>query len=577
MKNLVYTHPTEKQCNYSAADDVDQVLQDTGLPIHDVRTYPIRDGYSITAGDVVNADVGGSSSETVYRDVEVQANITRELNNQRTASTATILLNEKYMLVAMAEYNDSIHLMLLNVTDGSFVSEANLGCDYRPSSLSLAKLDDTHIAMAWIEDGGSRGMIVTISGTDILFPGISAYDFDPRFVSGDNICVLAQLDRVTYGDLPCRIYIYSDGGNNGLLFHLSIVNSSGNKLQFLPSITKAYDISADFISNDSSGNQRICVSFSDGNDNYKNKAVIATIDSENNVTFGDIVTFSDNTNTFLQSTLVYSRIDNVVYFLNESYLYILTEDLQELQHMQIFPSKTIECSVSLIPLSCGGVLDINSHPANGACIARWNGESIVYGATYDFKQGATVQHVSGAQLDSNRYGISFVKTDYCNNTILEVSGNQIAGSFIDHSKDAIALESGNAGDNIKVGFGGYCECSGVIKGQTIDSNGVSAYAVQDGWLQIKNALDKGYIFGSVSGYAANRLVELGFRPKVVFIITNLNGANNTVAYTERMNSKTIGGTASSNKVTITITDSGFSLNAVPGAGSGTTFGYVALR
>ena len=35
-------------------DQVDEFLTNPGLPIHDVRTYPVREGQSISAGDVVN-------------------------------------------------------------------------------------------------------------------------------------------------------------------------------------------------------------------------------------------------------------------------------------------------------------------------------------------------------------------------------------------------------------------------------------------------------------------------------------------------------------------------------------------
>ena len=120
---------------------------------------------------------------------------------------------------------------------------------------------------------------------------------------------------------------------------------------------------------------------------------------------------------------------------------------------------------------------------------------------------------------------------YGTTTILEVFGNQIAGSFLNNSKDAIALESGEGGDTIKFGFGGYCACEGITAGQTIDSEGVTAYSPLDGWLEIKDPWAKGYVTGEYTGdgnYGADKptVIDVGFSPQLVIVMGHNNDSAN---------------------------------------------------
>ena len=113
---------------------------------------------------------------------------------------------------------------------------------------------------------------------------------------------------------------------------------------------------------------------------------------------------------------------------------------------------------------------------------------------------------------------------YGTTTILEVFGNQIAGSFLNNSKDAIALESGKGGDTIKLGFGGYCACEGVTAGQTIDSEGVTAYSPLDGWLKIIPWQEQDepeiapYVVGEYTGGGSTSVeIDVGFVPKLIIV------------------------------------------------------------
>ena len=74
--------------------------------------------------------------------------------------------------------------------------------------------------------------------------------------------------------------------------------------------------------------------------------------------------------------------------------------------------------------------------------------------------------------------------NYGTTTILTVSGNQIAGSFIDGSQDAIALKSGTAEQSIEVVYSGTVAADWVTEGQVISSPGVYGAGALDGVLQV---------------------------------------------------------------------------------------------
>lgn len=74
--------------------------------------------------------------------------------------------------------------------------------------------------------------------------------------------------------------------------------------------------------------------------------------------------------------------------------------------------------------------------------------------------------------------------NYGTTTILTVMGNQIAGSFVDGSQDAIALKSGTAGQSIEVIYSGTVAADWVTEGQVISSPGVYGAGVLAGVLQV---------------------------------------------------------------------------------------------
>ncbi|MBC5726921.1 hypothetical protein H8S45_15910, partial [Agathobaculum sp. NSJ-28] len=235
---------------------------------------------------------------------------------------------------------------------------------------------------------------------------------------------------------------------------------------------------------DDSGNKRVCICFSDTGDGNKGKAVIATVDSANAVTFGEVVTFNEASTTDIHCT--YS-LDGWVYvlFIDSATQMIafnpelLTEKTEKKQIAGSIPNLVEICAV--------GHSVVGIYSSYAQTIYR-TGNVLNIGAQYNWNNSYQGLFPSASITENNRFIIAYAdggNSSYGTTTILEISGNRIAGSFLNNSKDAIALESGEGGDTIKLGFGGYCACEGITAGQTIDSEGITAYSPLDGWLEIK--------------------------------------------------------------------------------------------
>lgn len=69
--------------------------------------------------------------------------------------------------------------------------------------------------------------------------------------------------------------------------------------------------------------------------------------------------------------------------------------------------------------------------------------------------------------------------------IKEVNGDQVGGSFITNSSEAIALESGSSGDTIEIILAGTVEAPWISQGQEITSPGVYGFGALDGLLNVR--------------------------------------------------------------------------------------------
>jgi len=157
--------------------------------------------------------------------------------------------------------------------------------------------------------------------------------------------------------------------------------------------------------------------------------------------------------------------------------------------------------------------------------------------------------------------------------------NKIGTSVEYVSSDAIALESGTSGDEISVGYGGYCRMNNAKTGYTVESNGVRAVSPIDGWLDITakyNNKPENHVVGTYVGTGSAMDIELGFEPSAVLIYCNNVGFDNGgVIYGGMIinGTKTYGGSY--------ITDTGFHLinggNAGSVVNSNVSYSYIAWR
>ena len=475
-----------------------------GLPVNDVRTGTVRDGQSIAAGDVVNVQDG-----EIYRDVVAQKNVENVIKSGvATTGTALCKLSLQHSVLLIIAGNITVFL-IDNVTGKSLFN--SVVYQQSSSSVSLARLDDSHFVVQALTQTTLFAKIGTVNGTSISLGEqtniISA-------VTGSAPVVALEADRI--------MSIFTSSSKLGI--GISLVNGTTitqKQTYYLPGNVNAGHISATRIPDDDSGNKRVCICFSDTGDGNKGKAVIATVDSANAVTFGEVVTFNEASTTDIHCT--YS-LDGWVYvlFIDSATQMIafnpelLTEKTEKKQIAGSIPNLVEICAV--------GHSVVGIYSSYAQTIYR-TGNVLNIGAQYNWNNSYQGLFPSASITENNRFIIAYAdggNSSYGTTTILEISGNRIAGSFLNNSKDAIALESGEGGDTIKLGFGGYCACEGITAGQTIDSEGITAYSPLDGWLEIKDPWARGYVTGEYTGdgtYGADNptVIDVGFRPECLII------------------------------------------------------------
>lgn len=480
-----------------------------GLPVNDVRTGTVRDGQSIAAGDVVNVQDG-----EIYRDVVAQKNVENVIKSGvATTGTALCKLSLQHSVLLIIAGNITVFL-IDNVTGKSLFN--SVVYQQSSSSVSLARLDDSHFVVQALTQTTLFAKIGTVNGTSISLGEqtniISA-------VTGSAPVVALEADRI--------MSIFTSSSKLGI--GISLVNGTTitqKQTYYLPGNVNAAHISATRIPDDDSGNKRVCICFADAGDGNKGKSVIATIDSANAVTFGEVVTFSDG--TIYATSCAADKTGNILVG------YIRNQDTAS--KITIF----VVLNAELNPISnesnnnTGNVVSVQAIVYDDdkfACVID------NYAKLFEFSDGVlglvtaysynanNPDCLSAAAIEKSKILIAFANrsnSSYGTTTILEISGNRIAGSFLNNSKDAIALESGEGGDTIKLGFGGYCACEGITAGQTIDSEGITAYSPLDGWLEIKDPWARGYVTGEYTGdgtYGADNptVIDVGFRPECLII------------------------------------------------------------
>lgn len=467
---------------------VDEFLTNPGLPVHDVRTYPVRSGQSISAGDVVN--VGAASEgepETVYKDVVAQDNVENVIESTATTATAICKLNEEYSVAAFVFQGTEFHIALIRNSDGKYANAYASITAQNVSSVSLARLDDSHFAMSFSEENGIVTKVYTLSGTSITqaasYTGLYSDNDTEECVAIDSSRCLVISGGIDGGKgLPTYVCTFSGS---------DLAQSAISVCEDVPNTTNY--ISATRIPDDSSGNKRVCICFSDTGDGNKGKAVIATIDSSNAVTFGDVKTMRES--SLVGSGTSICVVDDKLIIALGTYLYTCNFDLSYISDY-ITPSiGNTFGGATLISDSSSAIVLVRSSHGRYAKRLTLSDYDIHLGDEYKFNNGTSSSNAyfSGTSIYENSFLIAYAditNSSYGTTTILTVEGNRVAGSFLGQSNMAIALESGTGGETIKLGYGGYCECPGVAADDEIVGSGedaVSAIAPKPGWLWINPA------------------------------------------------------------------------------------------
>lgn len=446
-------------------------------------TYPIAAGQSIQAGDVVDV-VGGQVQKTVTPVANEEKVYDKSTGGQSLISCA--YLNSEYSVVASKTNGvNSANVNLISNKDGSRITANTVDSPsgQTVASLSIARLSDTQFVVGFASSQNVFLSVGTVSGESINLG--SRYTL-MALQSGWNcdICIVPFSEN--------QAFVVTCNGSNNYPSG-SILSISGS------TITKGAWTHPDGVGRpgvmsaarlpDSDGKKRVCVCFNDVNDGNKGKAVIATIDSSNVVTWGSVATIVSSsvagTSCASIGSVIYAEFSNVIYILEQ--MTDINSNLTVLGQAR-YDTKNYNTTYStLTSFDNFAVGTYFGKDHTDAAVISWDGEKCSIFEPYSFSPVGYANYISIARISNDRMIVAYQSAgsgNYGTTTILTVSGNQIAGSFIDGSQDAIALKSGTAGQSIEVIYSGTVAADWVTEGQVITSPGVYGAGVLAGVLQV---------------------------------------------------------------------------------------------
>lgn len=446
-------------------------------------TYPIAAGQSIQAGDVVDV-VGGQVQKTVTPVANEEKVYDKSTGGQSLIRCA--YLNSEYSVVASKTNGvNSANVNLISNKDGSRITANTVDSPsgQTVASLSIARLSDTQFVVGFASSQNVFLSVGTVSGESINLG--SRYTL-MALQSGWNcdICIVPFSEN--------QAFVVTCNGSNNYPSG-SILSISGS------TITKGAWTHPDGVGRpgvmsaarlpDSDGKKRVCVCFNDVNDGNKGKAVIATIDSSNVVTWGSVATITSSsvngTSCASIGSVIYAEFNSVIYILEQ--MTDINSNLAVLGQAR-YDTKNYNTTYStLTSFDNFAVGTYFGKDHTDAAVIRWDGEKVSISEPYSFSPVGYANYISTARISNDRMIVAYQSAgsgNYGTTTILTVSGNQIAGSFIDGSQDAIALKSGTAGQSIEVIYSGTVAADWVTEGQVISSPGVYGAGALDGVLQV---------------------------------------------------------------------------------------------
>ena len=448
-----------------------------------IRSYPVASGQSIQAGDVVDV-VEGKAQKTLTP----VANVEKVINNSTYAELQMVHLSKDINVqIYMNSSGGTMYANILDDNGGIVLKGQNIGMDME--NIAAARLDDTHVLVGFVLSGQLSVMVGTVSGKTISF--------------GDSVDVDGTFDRFySFAALPngrvAVVYKALVAGPSKLRMRVFKLSSSSFGSVYTRDVTGESQI---YISAAAISEERVCICFADENDGSKGKAVIAAINGSNVVSWGEVVTFEGF--RILVPDVCASGSDAIVFF-KTTYT---TPDVSN-QHVRLLKvsnnvislpneKKTIwnrgsgnaENPISISQVGEKYVCLIppgNSSYGSPAIVVSRNADALESGEAFQFCK-SIAKALSACAISGNNLIVAYAdagNSSYGTVTTLTVSGNQIAGSFVDGSQDAIALQSGTAGQSIEVIYSGTVAADWVTEGQVITSPGVYGAGVLAGVLQV---------------------------------------------------------------------------------------------
>lgn len=519
-----------------------------------IRSYPVASGQSIQAGDVVDV-VEGKAQKTLTP----VANVETVLLERAVTHMAVCDLNSEYAVVANSKDNGFNHAaFLISKKTGKRVGDNNYANETTITGLSIARLSDTQFLIGYVENRALYVKLGTVSGNSISFS--QSESVDAAFY---NLFALAEL---TNGRVAV-VYSALIAGSNKLRMRVFTLSSSSLGSIYTRDITGE---SSGEISATSMNDGRVCICYVDLNDGNKGKVLIAAVDSSNAVTWGDVAVFND-TYTAKPRCASNQKGNVVISYYSSSPVGVAARTcivsgntiIPRFAPLQITStSGVIENTIAQIPGAC-----VVSCENGNAYLLLNEGSELSLAATYKFLHSSGTSKSLDITAIANKQVLlcysAAGNSGYGTSTILTASGNQIAGSFINGSQDAIALKSGTAGQSIEVIYSGTVAADWVTEGQVITSHGVYGAGVLAGVLQVwSKYMPRGHkmVTGIFIGRQASTSdltnnIELGFRPQYIVVLSEASPNTRRIALpglTYRWNANDI-----SSNDGLTITDTGF--------------------
>ena len=448
--------------------------------------YPVATGYSVNLGDVVDIDRGqvtkgvtpNANTEIVVTDVVIQGSSLVNLNNQYS--------------VAVFRFSDQIRGYLIDNETGQVAgnSDGYMLLGFR-ADVICTRLNDNQFLLAYIrdEDSGYDATIVALTGTSLSTVGSATLG------GQGNASSFVQLsdNRVFYtytqfGTVYGKVLTVSGTSvtiTDGTIFSEGLGNST-----------------AALLPDDASGNKRICIC---GMDGATGKAVVATINSSNAISFGGAVTFESSNLNMAYSVQCSAKNNLIVAAYNLStnvgYVIPLTANGSTLSVGTKVQLSTNVYYKTINTVSDAFLVSYNLGGANGyAVVVSENNGALTIGDPFQFHSSG-ISFLSSSNTSNNKVALAYQNgavSNFGTITTLEVNGDQVGGSFVTSSTDAIALESGSSGDTIEVILAGTVEAPWITQGQEITSPGVYGFGALDGLLNVRPYWDVPSTGGAMS-------------------------------------------------------------------------------